>query len=142
MAKDLNGDRDMRLGMRTACPQCGKLHTLGTRLGVPLQQARFCSTECEIDYQKDPPQIVRTLSDDERKELAEWLAQKGELERMSRAVELKLVYCNSCVTSMEWSPALDGSQCHVCGFTLSLYGPFEQLPTLVPEPMPFERSWT
>lgn len=63
------------------------------------------------------------------------------LRRATRNVRPILVWCNSCVRCMDWLPSSDGSQCPECGYCLSMYGPFEEPPTLFPTPKPLEPSW-
>lgn len=126
----------MRLGQRTKCSWCSTVYPYGVRQ-IPEGMEGYCSTACaEVGKAHEEVKVEPTNHD-----VAEMLASPGMLERMTRASRLKRVYCNRCVTDMAWSPALDGSQCPDCGYTLSFYGPFEEPPSLCPKPIPPPAAW-
>lgn len=126
----------MRLGQRTRCAWCSTVYPYGVR-PMPEGMERYCSTACaEVGEAHKEVKVEPTNRD-----VADWLASPVVLKMMLRASELKRAYCNRCVTDMAWSPALDGSQCSDCGYALSLYGPFEEPPSLCPIMVPLKASW-
>lgn len=127
----------MKIGTRAVCVFCNRTFVRGVR-PMPEGLEQYCSEACATVGEAHEEVKVNPDND----ELVRWFAQPGELGRVARAAELMRVHCNSCVTSMAWSPVLDGSNCPDCGYQLSLYGPFEQPPTLVPAPtVMLERRW-
>lgn len=116
----------MNLGQRTCCPQCQKIHTLGARLFVPRDRMRLCSEECEKKMTEKLDRKINAARQDAG--LEDLLPQAIQRHRDRLTVT---VYCNCCVSKFHWSPALDGSNCPMCGYQLSLYGPFEAPPSIM-----------
>lgn len=82
------------------------------------------------------------MTDDEKRQTDELRMGMYEDDRLARASQTKTIYCNRCVTSRPWSMVLDGGACPDCGYTLSLYGPFEHPPSLDKYPAPQEPRWS
>lgn len=126
----------MEPGTRTVCPVCYAIHVLGARLGAPRDKRRFCSMKCEVEAQD--------MADKKRdnRQTAEALdALSQHAANLAKAANPVRIWCHSCLLQGFWCPALDGSDCPECGYKLSLYGPFEQMPTLGPTPKPLKPSW-
>lgn len=121
----------MKPGIKTACPECYTIHTYGARLGVEKDKQRFCSVSCEI---KAAERIVQ-------RERGSGLAHLLSQTVVTRTAQLLTVWCNSCVEARQWCPVLDGSECPACGCHLSLYGPFEEPPSLFHVPQQQDRRW-
>lgn len=57
------------------------------------------------------------------------------------ADDLRVMYCNSCVTRVIIKPTVDCGYCGTCGYRLEPFGPFAPKPSLFPEPKPLPRVW-
>jgi hypothetical protein len=57
-----------------------------------------------------------------------------------RTPTVKVVWCLKCAVRVQWVPTQDGYR-HSCGHPLSLYGPFEEPPSLFPTPKPLKPVW-
>lgn len=126
----------MELGTRTMCPVCYVIHVLGARLGVARENRRFCSVNCQLEAEE--------MADNKRdnRQTAEALEALGEhAANLAKAANPVRVWCHSCLLQALWCPALDSGNCPDCGYGLSRYAPFEQLPTLCPIPPPLKPSW-
>jgi hypothetical protein len=55
-------------------------------------------------------------------------------------VRARRVWCLRCAVRTWYVASQDGGA-HSCGYSLSLYGPFEELPSFCPTPTPLEPRW-
>lgn len=55
--------------------------------------------------------------------------------------QLRVMFCNSCVTRVIIKPTVDGGYCAECGYRLEPFGPFAPRPSLFQEPKPLPRVW-